>query len=105
VNVAAVNDAPVISATSTKTITVAEEGGADIIIDATDVDSATLTPSITKAPTNGTISVVNGKNAGRSFSPFRPLPGAMAMCCYWRGQFALRNIGGQMAAMAATGAP
>lgn len=62
VNVAAVNDAPVISATSTKTITVAEEGTADIIIDATDVDSATLTPSITKAPTNGTVSVVNGKN-------------------------------------------
>lgn len=62
VNVAAVNDDPVISATSTKTITVAEEGTAEIIIDATDIDSATLTPSITKAPTNGTVSVVGGKN-------------------------------------------
>jgi len=58
VTVAAVNDAPVISAASTRAITVAEDASATFVIDATDVETAaaSLVASIVTAPTNGTIS-------------------------------------------------
>lgn len=58
VNVAAVNDAPTIDPTATRTLTVAEDSGAtEFFIDASDVDSppASLVPSVSRAPANGTI--------------------------------------------------
>lgn len=59
VTVAAVDDAPVISAAATKAIAVNEDGSATFIIDATDIDTpaSSLTASIVTAPANGRISV------------------------------------------------
>lgn len=59
VTVAAVNDAPVITSASTKTITVNEDSSATFEIDATDVETAatSLVASIVTAPAHGTISV------------------------------------------------
>jgi Ca2+-binding RTX toxin-like protein len=58
VTVAAVDDAPVISAASTRTFTVAEDASATFVIDATDIDTAvaSLVASIVTAPANGRIS-------------------------------------------------
>lgn len=58
VTVAAVDDAPVISAASTRALTVAEDASATFVIDATDVDTAAtaLVASVVTAPANGTIS-------------------------------------------------
>jgi len=57
VTVAAVNDAPAISAASTRAITVAEDASATFVIDATDVETAatSLVASIVTAPANGRI--------------------------------------------------
>ena len=62
VAIAPVNDLPVIAADATRSIVVAEDGSAEFLIRAVDVDSSPLATEISKNPTNGKISVVNGKN-------------------------------------------
>ena len=62
VAIAPVNDLPVIAADATRSIVVAEDGSQEFLIRAVDVDSSPLATEISKNPTNGKISVVNGKN-------------------------------------------
>ncbi len=64
VSVAAVNDAPVATSQS---FSVVEDGQHSIILGATDVDSSTLTYTITVGPAHGTLS--SGTGAGRTYTP------------------------------------
>ena len=66
IKVTGTNDAPVIDlAKTTKTLTVVEDGSAEFVIDATDIDNgdtANLTVAVATQPTNGKLVVQDGKN-------------------------------------------